>query len=52
MADGADQERDEGGDGSGEARARGAVDVAAQEMVDGDVPFAGEFEPSGFLIRK
>jgi hypothetical protein len=23
----------------------GAVDVAAEEVVDGDVPFAGELEP-------
>lgn len=45
VADGADEERDESGDRPGEAWAGGAVDVPAQEMMDGDVPFAGEFEP-------
>lgn len=28
----------------------GAVDVAAEEMVDGNVPFAREFEPFYFIL--
>ena len=37
------EESDTRGDGAGEGDAAGgAVDVAAEEVVDGDVPFAGE----------
>lgn len=42
---GAHQEGDEHGDGLGEGGSGGEVDVAEEEVVDWDVPFAGEFEP-------
>lgn len=45
MREGADQEGGEGGEGPGERVSGGGVDVAAEEVVDGDVPFAGELQP-------
>lgn len=45
MGDGADEEGDEDCYRLGEVRAGWVVDVAAEEVVDGDVPFTGEFEP-------
>ena len=45
VRDGTDEEGDDHCDGFGELRERGEVDVAAEEVVDGDVPLAGEFEP-------
>jgi hypothetical protein len=45
VREGADEEGGEGGEGAGEGIAGGGVDVAAEEVVDGDVPFAGELEP-------
>lgn len=46
MGDGADDEGDEDCYRLGEVCAGWVVDVAAEEVVDGDVPFTGEFEPS------
>lgn len=46
MRDGADQKGDEHGDWLGEVGAGWVVDVAAEEVVDRDVPLAGEFEPA------
>jgi len=45
VGDGADEEGYDHGDGLGEVRARRVVDVAAEEIVYWNVPFAGEFEP-------
>lgn len=47
VADGGDEEGDEGGKGLAGVGARGAVDVAAQEGVDGDVPLARKLHPVG-----
>lgn len=41
----AHQEGDEHGDGLGEMRQRGEIHVAAEEVVDGNVPLAREFQP-------
>jgi hypothetical protein len=45
VREGADEEGGEGGEGTGEGVSARGVDVAAEEVVDGDVPFAGELEP-------
>lgn len=45
MGNRADEERDSDCYGLGEVRARWVVDVAAEEVVDRDVPFTGELEP-------
>lgn len=47
MADGADEEGEDGGVGAAVAGPRGAVDVAAEEAVDGHVPLAAELHPVG-----
>jgi len=47
MADGGDEEGDEGGHGTADMRTRGRVDVTTEEVVDGDVPLPGELEPVG-----
>lgn len=47
VPDGGDEEGDEGGKGLARVRARGAVDVAPQEGVDGDVPLARKLHPVG-----
>lgn len=44
---GGDEEGDDGGVGAADVRPRGAVDVAAQEAVDGYVPLAAELHPVG-----
>lgn len=46
VADGADEEGDGHGCCFGVVGLDGVVDVAAQEVVDGDVPLAGKFEPA------
>lgn len=45
MPDGGDEEGDECCHGSADMGAGCGVDVAAEEVVYGNVPFAGEFEP-------
>ena len=45
MQDGADEEGEGGGEALGEVGHGGAVDVAAEEVVHGYVPLAGELEP-------
>lgn len=45
MRKGRDEERDDSGKRARHMAARGAVDVAAEEVVDGFVPFAAEFKP-------
>lgn len=47
MADGRDEEGDDGGVGAADVRPGGAVDVAPQEAVDGYVPLAAELHPVG-----
>jgi len=47
MADGRNEKGDERGHRSADVRSRGGVDVATEEVVHGNVPFAGEFEPVG-----
>lgn len=48
VEDGANEKGDEHGDGLGEGGSGGEVDVAEEEVVHWDVPFAGEFEPVFF----
>lgn len=45
--EGRDEEGDEGGEHFARVRPGGGIDVSAEEGVDGDVPFAGEFHPVG-----
>lgn len=45
VREGGDQEGGESGEGAGEGVSARGVDVAAEEVVDGDVPFAGELQP-------
>lgn len=45
MPERAEQERDQGAHVPAQVRPAGAVDVPAQEMMDGDVPLAAELEP-------
>lgn len=45
MEERADQERDQHGDGLREVGAGREVDVAEEEVVDGDIPFSREFKP-------
>lgn len=45
MPDGADQEGNESGHGTTDMGSRGAVNMSAEEVVNWDVPFAGELEP-------
>lgn len=47
MSDGTDQEGDECCHGTSDMWSRGAVDMATEEVVDWDVPLAGELEPIG-----
>jgi hypothetical protein len=47
MPDSGNEEGNERGHGSSDMWARGGVDVASEEVVHGDVPFAGELEPVG-----
>lgn len=47
MADGRDEEGDDGGVGAADVRPGRAVDVAPQEAVDGYVPLAAELHPVG-----
>lgn len=49
VRDRADQECNEHGHGLREVCAGWEVDVSEEEVVDGEVPFAGEFEP-GLLV--
>ena len=45
MEKSADEEGQGRGLASGNVGPGGAIDVAAEEVVDGDVPFAGELQP-------
>lgn len=45
MGEGGDEEGDDGGEGPREVVLGRAVDVPPEEVVDGYVPLAGEFEP-------
>jgi hypothetical protein len=47
VSDGADQERDECRHGSSDVGSRSAVDMSAKEVVNWDIPFAGELKPIG-----
>ena len=49
VPDGRDEEGDECGHGTPDVWAGGAVDVSPEEVVDGNVPFAGEFQPIGAI---
>lgn len=50
VSNGAEEESDEHGNWLGEVDFRREVYMSPEEVVDGDVPFAGEFEPI-FEIR-
>jgi hypothetical protein len=50
MADGAYEEGYEHSNGVGEVGFGREVDVTAEEIVDWNVPFSGEFEP-GLIVR-
>jgi hypothetical protein len=45
MEDRADQERDKHGHGLGKVRAGWEVDMAEEEVVNGDIPLSRELEP-------
>lgn len=45
VSNGAEEESDEHGNWLGEVDFRREVYMSPEEVVDGDVPFAGEFEP-------
>jgi hypothetical protein len=47
VPDGTDEECDKGRHGTSNMRSRGAVDVASEEVVDGDVPLTRKLEPIG-----
>jgi hypothetical protein len=47
VTDGGDEKRDEGSHGTADVGARGAIDMATEEVVNRNIPFTREFEPVG-----